>query len=99
MDVRKVQSAITTMILRADPGFLVRMERTFIFEGKVLMKCKDEKTLEETKHVVEAIVPPLVGHQGYDAKGLEVLPPAKTFGIWLPENKGLSITDTLTLVF
>ena len=41
MDLREVQSAITKMILRTDPGFLVRIERTFIFEGKVLMICKD----------------------------------------------------------
>ena len=26
------------------------------------------------------------------------MPPAKTFGIWLPEDEGLSISDTLTLV-
>ena len=31
MDLRKVQSAITKMILLIDPGFLVRIERTFIF--------------------------------------------------------------------
>ena len=98
MDLREVQSAITKMILRPDPGFLVRIERTFIFEGKVLMICKDEKTLEWAKHVVEAIVPSLVAHQGYDAKGPKDLPPAKTFGIWLPEDEGLSISDTLTLV-
>ena len=98
MDLREVQSAITKMILRADPGFLVCIERTFIFEGKVLMICKDEKTLEWAKHVVEAIVPSLVAHQGYDAKGPKDLPPAKTFGIWLPEDEGLSISDTLTLV-
>ena len=58
------------------------------FEGKVLMICKDEKTLERAKHVVEAIVPFLVVHQGYDAKGPKHLPPAKTFGIWLPEDEG-----------
>ena len=57
MDLREVQSAITKMILRTDPGFLVRIERTFIFEGKVLMICKNEKTLECAKQVVEAITP------------------------------------------
>ena len=66
MDLREVQSAITKMILRTDPGFLVRIERTIIFEGKVLMICKVEKTLEWAKHVVEAIVPSVVVHQGYD---------------------------------
>ena len=68
MDLREVQSAITKMILRADPGFFVRIERTFIFEDKVLIICKDEKTLEWAKHVVEAIVPSLVSHRGYDSK-------------------------------
>ena len=34
----------------------------------------------------------------YDAKGPKDLPPAKTFGIWLPDDEGLSISDTLTLV-
>ena len=87
------------MILRTDPGFLVRIERTFIFEGKVPMICKDEKTLEWAKQVVEVIVPPLVVHQGYNAKGPKDSPPAKTFGIWLPEDESLSISDTLTLVY
>ena len=98
MDLREVQSAITKMILCTDAGFLVCIERTFIFEGKVLMICKDEKTLEWAKQVIEAIVPSLVVHQGYDAKGPKDLPPAKTFGIWLPEDEGLSISNTLTLV-
>ena len=98
MDLREIQNAITKMILCTDPGFLVHIECTFIFEGKVLMICKDEKTLEWAKHVVEAIVPSLVVHQGYDAKGPKELPLAKTFGIWLPEDDGLSISDTLTLV-
>ena len=68
MDLREIQNAITKMILCTDPCFLVHIERTFIFEGKVLIICKDEKTLEWAKHVVEAIVPSLVVHQGYDAK-------------------------------
>ena len=54
--------------------------------------------MEWAKQVVEAIVPSLVVHQGYDAKGPKDLPPAKTFGIWLPEDEGLSISDTLTPV-
>ena len=98
MDLREIQNAITKMILCTDPCFLVHIERTFIFEGKVLIICKDEKTLEWAKHVVEAIVPSLVVHQGYDAKGPKDLPLATTFGIWLPEDDGLSISDTLTLV-
>ena len=59
---------------------------------------QDEKTLEWAKQVVEAIVPPLVVHQGYNAKGPKDLPPAKTFGIWLPEDEGSSISYTLMLV-
>ena len=98
MDLREIQNAITKMILCTDPGFLVHIERTFIFEGKVLIICKNEKTLEWAKHVLEAIVPFLVVHQGYDAKGPKDLPLAKTFGIWLPEDDSLSISDTLTLV-
>ena len=98
MDLREIQNAITKMILCTDPGFLVHIERTFIFEGKVLMICKDEKTLEWAKHVLEAIVPSLVVHQGYDAKGPKDLPLAKIFGIRLPEDDGLSISDTFTLV-
>ena len=82
--LREIQGAITKKILHADPDFFIRVKRTFIFEDKVLMICKDEKTLEWAKHVVEAIVPSLVGHQGYDANGSKDLPPAKTFEIWLP---------------
>ena len=98
MDLREVQGSITKEILRAYPGFFVRIERTFIFKDKVLMICKDEKTLEWAKHAVEAIVPSLVGHQGSDAKGLKDFPPAKIFEIWLPEDESSSISDTLTLV-
>ena len=49
-------------ILHAGPGFFVCIKRTFIFEDKVLMICKGEKTLEWVKHVVEAIVLSVVGH-------------------------------------
>ena len=34
IDLCEVQGAITKMILRTDPDFLVRIERTFIFEVK-----------------------------------------------------------------
>ena len=69
MDLREVQSAITKMILSADPGFLFRIE---------LLVCKDEKTLEWAKHEIEAIAPSLVDHQGYDAKGPKDLLEAKS---------------------
>ena len=52
MDLRELQSAITKEILCADRGFLVWIERTFIFEDKTLIICKDEKTLEWAKRVV-----------------------------------------------
>ena len=74
--LRKVQSAMTKMILHSDPSFLVRIERIFIFEEKALMICTDEKTMGWAKHVVEAIAPFLVGHQSYDAKTSKDLPPA-----------------------
>ena len=48
MDLCEIQSAITKMILRADPGFLVCIEHTFIFEDKVLMICKDENSAVPT---------------------------------------------------
>ena len=86
MDLLEVQTAITKMILRVDLGFLVHIERTFVFEDKVLMIGKDEKTLEWKKHVVEAIELSLGDHQGYDAKSPKDLYLAKTFGIWLPED-------------
>ena len=98
MDLREVHGAITKEILLANPGFFVRIERTFIFEDKVLMICKDEETLLCAKPVVGAIVPSLVGHQSYDTKGPKDLPPAKIFGIWLPDDEGSSISDTFTLV-
>ena len=79
MDLREVQSAITKMILRTDLGFLVRIERTCIFEDKVLMISKNEKTLERAKHVVETIVPSMVGHQGYDAKSPKNFASSKNF--------------------
>ena len=53
MDLCEVQGAITKEIFCADQGFFVRIERSFIFEDKVLMICKNEKTLEWAKHVVE----------------------------------------------
>ena len=77
MDLREVQGAITKMILCTDPGFLVHIERSFIFEGKVLMICKDEKTLEWAKRVVEAIVPSLVVHN--ECKKAKRLASSKNF--------------------
>ena len=94
---KMILRAITKMILRADPSFLFLIDRTLMFEDKVLTICKDKRTLEWAKHVLEANAPSLVGHQGYDAKGPKDLPPAIIFRIWLPENEGLSITDTLKL--
>ena len=97
-DLREVQRAVTRRILNSSPDFLVQIERTFLLEGKVLLICKDEKTLDWAKSVVEAIAPSLADHQGYVARGPKDRPPEKTFGIWIPEEEGLSIIDVLALV-
>ena len=98
MDLFENQSAINKMILRVHSGFLVYIERTFIFKKKVLIICKGEKILEWAKHVVEANEPSLVDHQGCDAKGLKDSTPAKTFRIWLPEDESSSISNTRKLI-
>ena len=95
MDLREIQNAITKMILCTDSGFLVHIERTFIFEGKVLMICKDEKTLEWAKQCGWGYCTILGSSSSYDAKGPKDLPLAKTFGIWLPEDDGLSTSIPL----
>ena len=74
MNLCEIQGAITKETLHAELVFFVPIKRTFIFGDKVLMIRKDEKTLEWAKHAVEAIVPSLVGHQGYDTKGPKDLP-------------------------
>ena len=56
MDLREIQNAITKMILCTDSGFLVHIERTFIFESKVLMICKDEKTLDFWSITLQALL-------------------------------------------
>ena len=97
-DLCEIQGAITKMILRMDPGFFVRVERTFLFEGKVLMICKDEKTLEWAKRVIGAIEPIPGKHPGYVARGPKDYPPAKSFGIWIPDSEGLNANEVLTLI-
>ena len=52
MDLREIQNAITKMILCTDPGFLVHIERTFIFEGKVLIICKMRKPWSGQKRLL-----------------------------------------------
>ena len=52
-------------------------------DGGMNNNARMRKPWKWAKHVLEAIVPSLVVHQGYDAKGPKDLPLAKTFGIWL----------------
>jgi len=67
-DLREVQRAIDRTLLKSDPGFLVRIERTYLHEGKAHVVCRDEKTLEWAKQVVLAIET-TSGHPGYEARG------------------------------
>ena len=97
-DLRVIQSAITRMILRSDPGFLVQVERTFLHEGRVLMICKDEKTLEWAKKVIMEVSPGAEDHPGYDARGPRDAPPHETYGVWIPDNEVWTVTEFLMLV-
>ena len=45
-DLRIIQGAINQRILRTKLDFSVRIERTFIHSGRVLLICYDEKSLE-----------------------------------------------------
>ena len=86
-DLRVIQSAITRMILRSNPGFLIQVERTFLHKGKVLLICKDDKTLVSAKNVIKEIRPSAENHPGYEARGPRDAPPYKTFGIWIPDDE------------
>ena len=97
-DLRSVQLAINRILIRTDPGFLVCIERTYLYNGKVHVVCKDEKTLEWAKQVILAIEPSEENHPGYEARGPKDLPPAKTFGVWIPDDEETGIADLLTLV-
>ena len=97
-DLRVIQGAINQMILKTKLDFSVRIERTFIHSGRVLMICYDEKSLEWAQEIVRAIAPTSVDHQGYEARGPKDAIKSETFGIWLPDNEGLEIKNVLELV-
>ena len=44
-DVWEVQQAIFRALLYSDPGFVVRIERTFLHDGRVQVVCRDDQTL------------------------------------------------------
>ena len=97
-DLRVIQGAINQMILKTKLDFSVRIERTFIHSGRVLMICYDEKSLEWAQEILRAIAPTSVDHQGYEARGPKDAIKSETFGIWLPDNEGLEIKNVLELV-
>ena len=97
-DLRVIQGAINQMILKTKLDFSVRIGRTFIHSGRVLMICYDEKSLEWAQVIVRAIAPTFVDHQGYEARGPKDAIKSETFGIWLPDNEGLEIKNVLELV-
>ena len=68
-DLRIIQGAINQRILRTKLDFSVRIERTFIHSGRVLLICYDEKSLEWAQEVVRAVPPPSMDHRGYEARG------------------------------
>ena len=70
LDLRVILGAINRMILKSKLNFSVRIERTFIHTGIVLMICCDKKSLELPQKVVQAIATTLMDHQGYEARGL-----------------------------
>ena len=96
-DLRIIQGAINQRILRTKLDFSVRIERTFIHSGRVLLICYDEKSLEWAQEVVRAVPPPSMDHRGYEARGPKDVK-TETFGVWLPDNEGLEIKNVLELV-
>ena len=97
-DLRVIQGAINHTILKSKMDFSVRIERTFIHKGRILMICYDEKSLEWAQEVVRAIAPTSMNHQGYEARGPKDAIKSETFGIWLPDNDGLDIKNVFELV-
>ena len=91
-DLRIIQGAIKTKL-----DFSVRIERTFIHSGRVLLICYDEKSLEWAQEVVRAVPPPSMDHRGYEARDPKDIK-SETFGVCLPDNEGLEIKNVLELV-
>ena len=97
-DLRIIQGVINQTILKSKMDFSVRIERTFIHKGRILMICYDEKSLEWAQEVVRAIAPTSMNHQGYETRGPKDEIKSETFGIWLPDNEGLDIKNVLELL-
>ena len=96
-DLPIIQGAINQKILQTKLDFSVRIERTFIHSGRVLLICYDEKSLEWAQEVVRTVPPPSLDHRGYEARGPKDIK-LETFGVWLPDNEGLEIKNVLELV-
>ena len=96
-DLRIIQRAIKQKILKTKLDFSVRIERTFIHSGRVLLICYDEKSVEWAQEVVRAVPPPSMDHRGYEARGPKDIK-LEIFGVWLPDNEGLEIKNVLELV-
>ena len=97
-DLRVIQGVINQTILKSKMDFSVRIERTFIQKGRILMICYDEKSLEWAQEVVRAIAPTSMNHQGCKARCPKDAIKSEIFGIWLPDNEGLDIKNVLKLV-
>ena len=96
-DLRIIQEAINQKILKTKLDFSVRIERTFIHSGRVLLICYDEKSLEWAQEVMRVVPQPSMDHRGYEARGPKDIK-SETFGVWLPDNEGLEIKNVLELV-
>ena len=96
-DLRIIQGAINQNILKTKLDFSVRIERTFIHSGRVLLICYDEKSLEWAQEVVRVVPPPSMDHRGYEARSPKDIK-SETFGVWLSGNEGLEIKNVLELV-
>ena len=91
------QGVIDQKILKTKLDFSVRIEKTFVHSGRVLLICYDEEYLEWAQKVVRAVPPLSMDHRGYEARGRKDIK-SKTFGVWLPDNEGLEIKNILELV-
>ena len=95
-DLRIIQGAINQKIFKTKLDFSVRIERTFIHSGRVLLICYDKKSLEWAQEVVRAVPSPSMDHRGYEARGPKDIK-SETFGVWL-RDEGLDIKNVLELV-
>ena len=75
-----IQGAMNQMILKSKLDVSVRIEGTFIYTGRVLVTCYDEKSLEWSQEVVRIIAPTSMNHQGYKVRGPKDA--VKTRNLW-----------------